>query len=151
MEGFDANVVKTTLKTNYYGTLEATEELLPLIREGGRLVNVSSAGGKLNKYSDEITKAFLQGAKTDVSAITKIMERFQSAVDQGKEKEAGFPSAAYAVSKAGETGFTKAIALREQKKGSNVSINSCCPGYVAIKMIYPVEQRLTELGTSVAM
>lgn len=137
MEGFDANVVKATLRTNYYGTLEATEELLPLIREGGRLVNVSSAGGKLNMYSNEITRAFLQGAKTDVSAITKIMERFQSAVNEGKEKEAGFPSAAYAVSKAGETGFTKAIAMREQKKGSSVLINACCPGYVAIQKMLP--------------
>jgi carbonyl reductase 1 len=133
MEGFDANVVKTTLRTNYYGTLEATEELLPLIRKGGRLVNVSSAYGKLNEYSDEITKAFLQGAKTDVSAITKIMERFQTAVNEGKEKKAGFPSAAYAVSKAGETGFTKAIAMREQKQGSSVLINACCPGYVAVQ------------------
>ena len=128
MEGFDADVVKTTLKTNYYGTLEANEELLPLIRSGGRLVNVSSASGHLNKYSDEIAKAFLQGTKTDVSAITKIMERFQSAVNEGKEKEAGFPSAAYAVSKAGLTGLTKAIAMREQKKRSSVLINACCPG-----------------------
>lgn len=130
MEGFDSNVVKTTLKTNYYGTLEATEQFLPILRQGGRLVNVSSVGGKLNRYSDEITQAFLQGAKTDVPAITKIMEKFESAVEEGKEKEAGFPSAAYAVSKAGETGFTKAIAMREQKKGSSVLINACCPGSV---------------------
>lgn len=131
MDGFDANVVKTTLKTNYYGTLEATEQFLPIMRKGGRLVNVASTAGKLNRYSDEISQAFLQGAKTDVSAITKIMERFQSAVEQGKEKEAGFPSAAYAVSKAGEIGFTKAIASREQQKGSSVLISACCPGYVA--------------------
>ena len=84
--------------------------------------------GKLNKYSDEVTQAFLQGAKTGVSAITKIMERFQSAVNEGKEKEAGFPTVAYAVSKAGETGFTKAIAVREQRKGSSILINACCPG-----------------------
>ena len=128
MDGYDADIVKTTLKTNYYGALETTEQLLPLIRKGGRFVNVTSMSGKLNKYSDEVTQAFLQGAKSDVSAITKIMERFQSAVNEGKEKEAGFPTVAYAVSKAGETGFTKAIAAREQQKGSSVLINACCPG-----------------------
>ena len=132
MQGFDANVVKETLHTNYYGTLEATEQLLPIIRKDGRLVNVSSAAGHLNKYSDENTKAFLDGVQTGVPAITKIMEKFQSAVEQGKEKDAGFPSAAYAVSKAGETGFTKAIAYREQQKGSSILINACCPGYVEL-------------------
>lgn len=128
MEGFDSNVVKTTLRTNYYGTLDATRELLPLIRKGGRLVNVSSAGGKLNKYSGEIRAAFLQAAKTDVAAVTSIMEKFLAAVEAGREKEAGFPSAAYAVSKAGETAFTMAIAAEEKKKGNDVLINACCPG-----------------------
>ena len=134
MEGFDGDVVRNTLKTNYYGTLHATQQLLPLIRKGGRLVNVSSAAGKLNKYSDEIRNAFLQASKTDVSAVTAVMEKFQSAVDEGREKETGFPSAAYAVSKAGETAFTKAIAAAEQKKGSDVLINACCPGFVNTDM-----------------
>ncbi|KAK0936351.1 hypothetical protein LTS01_026160, partial [Friedmanniomyces endolithicus] len=74
MQGFDANVVKETLETNYYGTLEATQDLLPLLRNGGRLVNVSSMASKLNKYSDEIRNAFLEAAKGDIPAITSIME-----------------------------------------------------------------------------
>ncbi|KAK3075848.1 hypothetical protein LTR53_000420 [Teratosphaeriaceae sp. CCFEE 6253] len=134
MQGFDANVVKETLETNYYGTLEATQDLLPLLRNGGRLVNVSSMASKLNKYSDEIRNAFLEAAKGDVPAITSIMEKFKSAVADGKEKEAGFPSAAYAVSKAGETAFTKAIAAEEAKRDRGVLVNACCPGYVKTDM-----------------
>ncbi|KAK5125591.1 hypothetical protein LTR85_011865 [Meristemomyces frigidus] len=134
MQGFDANVVKDTIHTNYYGTLEATQDLLPHIRNGGRLVNVSSMAGKLNKYSDDIRNAFLQAAKTDVSACTALMEKFKDAVADGKEKEAGFPSAAYAVSKAGETAFTKAIAMEEEKRNRRVLVNACCPGYVKTDM-----------------
>ncbi len=134
MDGFDANVVRTTLQTNYYGTLEATQQLLPLLRKDGRLVNVSSGSGKLNKYSKEITEAFLQAAKTDVPAVTSIMEKFQSAVEAGREKEAGFPSAAYAVSKAGETAFTKAIAAEVERQGRGILVNACCPGYVNTDM-----------------
>lgn len=134
MQGFDANVVKETIHTNYYGTLEATQDLLPLIRDGGRLVNVSSMASKLNKYSDEIRNAFLQAAKTDVPACTALMEKFKQAVADGKEKDAGFPSAAYAVSKAGETAFTKAIAMEEEKRNRGVLINACCPGYVKTDM-----------------
>ncbi|KAF6224354.1 hypothetical protein HO133_010931 [Letharia lupina] len=135
MNGFDINVVKETLQCNYYGTLTATRSLLPLIRPGGRLVNLSSMVGHLNsKYSEEIRTAFA-GSKT-VDDVTKLMESFTEAVDQGKEKEQGWPSAAYAVSKSGITGMTRAIALEveERRKESGVLVNSCCPGYVNTDM-----------------
>ncbi|KAM3421537.1 hypothetical protein BST61_g1926 [Cercospora zeina] len=134
MQGFDGNVVKETLQTNYYGSLEATQDFLPLIRQGGRLVNVCSMAGKLNKYSDEVRQAFLEASKAGVPDVTAVMQRFQEAVDEGREKEDGFPSAAYAVSKAGEIAITKAIAAGEQKKGRDVLINACCPGYVKTDM-----------------
>ena len=128
MQGFDANVVKSTLQTNYYGTLQATQELLPHIRQGGRLVNVSSSAGKLHKYSEEMRSAFHKAARTDVPAVTKLMEKFHFAVKDGNESAAGFPSAAYAVSKAGETAFTKVVAMEEDKRGRGVLVNACCPG-----------------------
>lgn len=134
MEGFDAGVVKKTLQTNYFGTLEICQSLLPLIREGGRLVNVSSMSGKLNKYSDEIREAFLAAAKKDVPAVTAIMQQFQKAVEAGQEKEEGFPSIAYGVSKAGETAYTKALALEGSWRKKNILINACCPGYVNTDM-----------------
>ncbi|KAK4570427.1 hypothetical protein LTR86_002507 [Recurvomyces mirabilis] len=134
LQGFSSDLVKETVETNYYGTLEATQDLLPMLKSGGRLVNVSSMAGSLKKYSDEVRDAFLQASKTDVPAVTAIMERFKSAVAEGEEKEAGFPSAGYAVSKAGETAFTKVIAMEESKRGRNVLINACCPGYVKTDM-----------------
>ena len=134
LQGFDANVVKSTLRTNYYGTLEATQEFLTLLRKGGRLVNVSSEAGKLDKYSNQIRNAFLQASKTDVASVTAVMEEFQSAANEDKVKEAGFPTAAYAVSKAGETAFTKVLAMEEKSRGRDVLVNACCPGYVKTDM-----------------
>ena len=97
-------MVNETLHSNYYGTLEATERFLPLIRDGGRLVNVSSMSGNLNQYSDNLRRSFLN-AKT-VPEITALMEQFTKAVESGDEKKQGWPSAAYAVSKAGRLMFT---------------------------------------------
>lgn len=134
MQGFDSDVVKQTLATNYYGTVEATKTFLPLLRDGGRLVNVSSMAGKLNKYSDALRTKFIEASETSVPACNAIMEQFASSVAEGKEKEAGFPSAAYAVSKAGLTAATKAIAMEEAKTGRGVLINACCPGYVQTSM-----------------
>lgn len=98
-------------------------------------MNVSSVVGQLNsKYSEEIRTAFAE-SKT-VNDVTKLMEFFTKAVEQGEEKEQGWPSAAYAVSKSGVTGMTRAIALEvaEGQKGKGVLINSCCPGYVSTDM-----------------
>ena len=92
--------------------------------------------GLLNsKYSEEIRTAFSE-SKT-VNDVTKLMEAFTRAVEQGEEKEQGWPSAAYAVSKSGVTGMTRAIALEVAEggqTGKGVLINSCCPGYVSTDM-----------------
>ena len=132
LTGIDANVVKTTLQCNYYGTLEACQNLLPLIKPTGRLVNVSSIVGKLNKYSDSVRNAFLSATK--IGQVTTLMENFKTAVDAGNEKEQGYPSAAYAVSKAGVTGMTMLLAREERESGGTRLINACCPGYVATDM-----------------
>jgi len=46
LQGFDYEVVKETLQCNYYGTMEATQDFLPLMKDGGRIVNVASMVGK---------------------------------------------------------------------------------------------------------
>ena len=56
--------------------------------------------GHLNsKYSEDIQARFAK-SKT-VEDVTKLMEAFTHAVEESKEKERGWPSAAYAVSKSG--------------------------------------------------
>jgi carbonyl reductase 1 len=133
------NVVKTTLRANYYGTLEATQSFIPLLKPAGRVVNVASVAGKLNKYSPTIRNRFLKAST--VAEVTTLMEEFTAAVARGKEKEEGWPSAAYAVSKAGTIAFSKVIAAQVAAKAAGgsagdggVLVNSCCPGWVATDM-----------------
>ncbi|KAL8831913.1 MAG: hypothetical protein Q9191_000592 [Dirinaria sp. TL-2023a] len=133
MDGFDMNVVQGTLHTNYYGTLSATRSFLPLLREGGRLINVSSMAGHLKgKYSERVRFAFASSKTVD--DVTTLMEGFISAVREGRQEEKGWPSAAYAVSKSGITGMTRAIALEHKQQGGTVLVNSCCPGFVDTDM-----------------
>ncbi|KIX03175.1 uncharacterized protein Z518_06726 [Rhinocladiella mackenziei CBS 650.93] len=132
MQGFDNNVVKKTLHCNYYGTLEATRQLLPHIRGGGRLVNVASQTGQLSsKYSSAIRSRFRNAKRPE--DISQLMEEFTMAVSRGTH-EKDWPSAAYAVSKAGVIGMTKTIAQQNAQSGSKTLINSCCPGYVKTDM-----------------
>lgn len=148
LDGFNADIVRQTFATNYYGTLDATQTLLPLVKNGGRVVNVSSTAGEINGYSSEIRDAFKKAAKTDIPSVTTLMEKFVKAVEEGKEKEAGYPSSAYRVSKAGETAFTKVIAMEEAKRGRGVLVNACCPGYVNTDMTKGKGTKTVEQGAS---
>ena len=62
------------------------------------------------------------------------MEAFKSAVAAATEKDDGWPSSAYMVSKAGMTGMTGILAREEQERGGKRLINSCCPGWVETDM-----------------
>lgn len=134
LDGFDTSVVEKTLHSNYFGTLNVCQQLLPHVKDGGRIVNVASTVGKLTNpnYSPAVRSRFLQATKTD--EITQLMRDFTSAVANGTHK-AEWPSAAYSVSKAGVIGMTKTFA-EEANSGSDkkVWINCCCPGYVNTDM-----------------
>ncbi|KAK5662221.1 hypothetical protein OQA88_8126 [Cercophora sp. LCS_1] len=97
LDGFDLNVVQTTLGVNYTGTLALTRALLPLMKRGGRVVNVASTAGMLDGYFSPGLKARFLGA-TQVDEVTRLMEEFVAAVERGTEKEDGWPSSAYRVS-----------------------------------------------------
>lgn len=130
MNGYDDNVVKGTLECNYYGTLEACQDILPIIRDGGRLVNVASMAGYINKYGEGLQEKF-RSAKS-IPDVTKLMEDFRDAAASGQEKERGWTPAAYSASKAGVIGFTRVMAAENAQKGSKTLINACCPGWVVV-------------------
>jgi len=96
------------------------------------MINVASTAGSLKKVSSTVRDRFLTSKTED--DVTSIMRDFQSAVEAGKEKEEGFLSAAYATSKAGLIGGTRALANQVKESGSEVLVNSCCPGYVNTDM-----------------
>lgn len=128
----DLDIVQQTLHTNYTGTLNATLAFLPLLRRDGRLVNVASMSGHLTNYSSTIKNRFLSASSH--AEITELMAEYVEAAKAGEEKQRGWKTAAYAVSKAGIIGMTKTVAAEEDKKGRGVLVNSCCPGFVVTDM-----------------
>ena len=111
-----------------------TQEILPLLKPAStsRVVNVASMVGKLNKYSPQLTEAFRNASS--VPQMTKLMQSFYHQVSQGTHASEGWPSSAYAVSKAGVIGVTKILAGEQAQRGSMPLVNACCPGYVKTDM-----------------
>ena len=74
------------------------------------------------------------------------MEAFKSAVAAGTEKQDGWPSSGYMVSKAGVTGMTRILAREEEQSGGKRLINSCCPGWVDTDMTKGRGAKTVDLG-----
>ncbi|KAK7537943.1 NAD(P)-binding protein [Phyllosticta citricarpa] len=149
LDGFDDRVVRATLAVNYEGTLDLTLSLLPMLKAApsSRVVNVASMMGALDRYSEPLRRRFREAAEagareTPSSAaadMTVIMHAFEEGVRMSTHSALGFPSSAYAVSKAGVIGATRALglALQNQQNAQHEPaplVVCCCPGYVDTDM-----------------
>lgn len=59
-ENITAQQRRETLDANYRGTLLVCETLIPIMRPGGRIVNLSSQSGQLRYFAPQLRKHFLE-------------------------------------------------------------------------------------------
>ncbi|GHJ89735.1 hypothetical protein NliqN6_6137 [Naganishia liquefaciens] len=126
---------KTTLKTNYEGTLNMNRAFLPLVRASkGRIINLSSVGSQLKPYSPAIQSRFRNVESLD--EIQALADEYISNVEARNETDSGWggPGRSYSVSKALINAFTRVLARQEEAQGSGVLVNCCCPGWVSTDM-----------------
>ena len=116
-----------TLRTNFYGTLDCTRALLPLLRlgEDPRCVNVASMAGRLGQVSPAL-QARAAAENLTVGDAVNFMREFEDSVGEGTHREKGFGHSNYGMSKLGVQMLTRAFARAEAGK---VKFFSCCPGY----------------------
>jgi carbonyl reductase 1 len=131
LNGFNSDVVRRTLATNFFGTMHLTDALIPAIADGGTIVNVSSGMGELSAYSRKIAARFSDPA-IDRAKLTTLLDEFAAAVAAGRHGDEGWPSSAYRVSKAALNTYTRILA--RELKARAIRVNSVCPGWVRTRM-----------------
>jgi len=111
--------------------LQMCQTFIPLLSKNGRIVNMSSIASQLKAYSPEIQARFRDPHAT-VETLNDIAQDFLRSVEQGNEDVSGFgtPRRSYSVSKALVTALTAMLA----RQHPGLSINCCCPGWVATDM-----------------
>ncbi|CAG9762023.1 unnamed protein product [Ceutorhynchus assimilis] len=67
---------KETIRVNYFGTLRVCEALFPLLRQNGRVVNVSSVVGHLLRITKEDLRNKLNSPTLDLATLNQLMERY---------------------------------------------------------------------------
>mmetsp|Transcript_31385 Transcript_31385/g.57626 ORF Transcript_31385/g.57626 Transcript_31385/m.57626 type:complete len:275 (-) Transcript_31385:160-984(-) len=136
---------RTTVATNFFGTLCVMEAFVPLLRPGARVVTVASSSGHLNLVPGTDLRQELASADTTltVQRLSELMASFVAAVEESKSSASapgsswphvakGWPNSAYGMSKLGQIALTKIYARMLQQSG--IGVNCCCPGSVATGM-----------------
>ena len=125
-----------TIRTNFFGTLEVTQTMLPLLKRSPntpRIINIASAAGRLAilKGRPDLVQT-VTSPDLKLSTLEDIMRDFVRDVEAGTHASKGWPNTCYGISKLGVIAMTKIFA-REYDDGSpiRIMINSVDPGYCA--------------------
>lgn len=125
-----------TIKTNYFGTLNVSKALLPIIKPGGRVVTLSSISSvfALKNCSKTLQREFRSDVITE-NELTQRMNEFVELAQTGKHKQNGYPDTAYGISKIGTTVMARIQAREMRQQGKDdILVNACCPGWVKTDM-----------------
>ncbi|KAJ3189975.1 NADH-cytochrome b5 reductase [Gaertneriomyces sp. JEL0708] len=135
----DGGIARATAETNYFGVLKVATAFLPLMRENGRIVNVSSILGALRTVSKELQEKF-SDPKLTLAKLDGLMEQFISDVEDGTYASKGWPNRsypAYSVSKVAVTALTRVLGRSPEVQEKDLFVASCCPGWIRTNLAGP--------------
>jgi NAD(P)-dependent dehydrogenase (short-subunit alcohol dehydrogenase family) len=114
-----------TIETNFFGPLRVTRAMLPLLRDGATITNVTSGLGELSNLDPAHAR------KLAASSLTReeLEELVRDFVQQGGS---GWGTDAYGVSKAALDALTRVLA--RDLASRSIRVNSTCPGWVRTGM-----------------
>lgn len=131
--------VSLTLETNFFGPLRVTLAMLPLLRDGATITNVTSGLGELSNL-DATHRALLRDPEL---TRDRLVEQVRGFADGGGR---GWGTDAYGVSKAALNSLTRILAAELASRG--IKVNATCPGWVRTDMGGRNAPRTVEQGAA---
>jgi len=138
-EKWDQNIFNETFQTNLYGPIHMNEAFLPLLKKRGegKIINVSSSLGQLNKlspsYRDEVSEIYKQGVfKVGQFHEDSVMSTIQTPT--------------YNLSKAYLNAYTYLLGQELKSSYPKIEIHAVCPGWVRTDMGGPNAHLSVEEG-----
>jgi NAD(P)-dependent dehydrogenase (short-subunit alcohol dehydrogenase family) len=148
LRGFNLDIVRSTIDVNFYGPLRVTDTLLPLMRQNGRIVMISSALASRSALRGQVNARFHE--PLDRAELVSMMEKFVFDVAADRVDPEGWPHSAYAVSKIG-INMAAAMFARELAAAGDsrdILVNAVCPGWVRTRLGGENAPRSVEQGAA---
>jgi carbonyl reductase 1 len=130
-----AEQAQVTVETNFGGTRKVCRQLFPLLRQGARVVNVTSNCGHLSKIKGDepaagVLRDRLSRDELTEGELVKMMEQFVKLAKEGEHVKSGWPNSAYKVSKVGVSALTiiQQRVVNQERAGEDIVINHAHPG-----------------------
>ncbi|KAF4526252.1 hypothetical protein B566_EDAN001937 [Ephemera danica] len=128
-----------TMQTNFEGVVRVSEALWPLLREGARVVNISSTAGHLSRICGlephaSAIRTQLASRALDREDLLRLMRQFTQAAQQNLHFKKGWPNSPYAVSKVGVTALTGVMQRELDAAERDVIVNCVHPGFVKTEL-----------------
>ncbi|XP_046974062.1 carbonyl reductase [NADPH] 3-like [Vanessa cardui] len=120
-----------TLRVNYFSVVSSCEILFPLLRNGARVVNVSSLCGHLSFIPSEKLRQRFQDPNLTIPELSDLMRQYVDAAKQGTHASE-WGNSSYNVSKVGLTALTKI--QQRLLNDKDIKVNAVHPGYVDTDM-----------------
>ena len=117
--------VARTIETNFFGPLRVTLAMLPLLREGATITNVTSGLGALANLDEPHRRLLADPALTREALVARVHDFVR---DGGR----GWGGDAYGVSKAALNALTRVLAAELAPRA--IKVNATCPGWVRTDM-----------------
>jgi NAD(P)-dependent dehydrogenase (short-subunit alcohol dehydrogenase family) len=117
--------VARTIETNFFGPLRVTLAMLPLLRDGATITNVTSDLGAL-AHLDDAHRDLLASPALTRDALVGALREFVRGGGRG------WGTDAYGVSKAALNALTRLFAAELAPR--QIRVNSTCPGWVRTDM-----------------
>jgi carbonyl reductase 1 len=141
LDGFDGEVVRATIDTNYRGSVRVTEAFAERLGPSANIVMVSSGLGELSATSPELRQRLLSPDLTRRELDERIDE-FIARAQASASDLGGWPRNAYRVSKIALNAFTRLLAQSLPGRRAN----AVCPGWVRTRMGGTTASRSIEQG-----
>ncbi|KAJ9453001.1 (+)-neomenthol dehydrogenase [Diplonema papillatum] len=122
-----AKQARHTLQINFFGTVELTESLLPLLKSAAdpRVVFVASTIGGLKILKSKDMLNLVTSPDLTLRRVVELGKQFVDAAEAGTHEASGFPNTCYGMSKLLIIAYCRVLARAEP----GIRVNSCCPGW----------------------
>ncbi|KOB78335.1 Uncharacterized protein OBRU01_02583 [Operophtera brumata] len=108
-----------TILVNFFSSVIFTENMLPFMSEGGRIVNISSSSGHLSRIPSETLRKKFKSEDLTFSELKKLVLSYVESVRQNEEISDVWGDSPYVVSKVGLNAYTFMLNKRISSRGKD--------------------------------